>query len=645
MSRIADSVIEEVRRAVDLVDVVSDYVRLKKQGTRFVGLCPFHNEKTPSFSVDPRQGLFYCFGCKAGGDLFKFVEEIEGVGFLDAVRLLAERAGLEVVEEEGSREEASEREAMLAALRFAARFFFDQLKKPGGKRGLDYLRERGFTKETIKTFGIGYAPDAWDALLKAATKAGFKPEVLEAVGLVKPRQSGDGYYDVFRDRLMFPILDRAGKVLGFGGRILPGSRQESDDYTPAKYINSPETAVFHKSDVLYGLKQAKLDIRREEEVIFVEGYADVVSLHQAGIKNVVASSGTALTAGQIRSVAELARTAVLLYDADAAGVGAALKGIEAVLRAGLAVAVVALPEGADPDSFVRQFGAEGGAAFRNYLREHRQDFVSFIAGQARKEALFATPEGKAEAARRLLDVVALVRDPIAQDEYLLRTAAELGVPDATLRPQLRRRHHERAEGRAPAGPPPAAPPDALPAGDARGMRPYVPPPVIMRPEEAVLLRLMLEHGAPMVEHVLTRMALDEFSEGVVRDAVGRLIAQYEAGAVDAEPFLRGDYGEETQRLAAEVLMERHALSENWQRRIGITVPGLDAQPYEAAVSAMRLLKLDRVEEAIEAVKRQVFVAEQQGEDVTALLQQQDGLNALKRQIEQGAFLEWGAAKE
>ena len=290
-------------------------------------------------------------------------------------------------------------------------------------------------------------------------------------------------------------------------------------------------------------------------------------------------------------------------------------------------------------------GAEGGAAFRNYLRAHRQDFVAFIAGQARKAGLFASPEGKAEAARRLLDAVALVRDPIAQDEYLLRAAAELGVPDATLRPQLRRRLQERAEGRAPAGLPPAPPSDDLPPADARGMRPYVPPPVIMRPEEAVLLRLMLEHGAPMVEHVLSRMALDEFSEGVVRGTAERLIAQYEAGAVEAEPFLRGDFGEETQRLAAEVLTERHALSENWQRRIGIAVPGLDAQPYEAAVSAMRLLKLDRVEEAIEAVKRQVFVAEQEGADVTALLQQQDGLNALKRQIEQGAFLEWGAAKE
>ena len=639
MPRIADSTIEEVRRTVDLVDVVGDYVRLKKQGVRFVGLCPFHNEKTPSFSVDPRQDLFYCFGCKKGGDLFKFVEEIEGVGFLDAVRLLADRAGIEVGEEEGEREAASEREAMHTALRFAAGFYFDQLKQPSGRRALDYLKQRGFTKETIKAFGIGYAPDRWDALLQTATKAGYKADVLEAVGLIKRRQSGDGHYDVFRDRLMFPILKRSGQVLGFGGRILPGSQQESEDYTPAKYINTPETPVYHKSDVLFGLKQAKLEIRRAEEVIVVEGYADVVSLYQAGIRNVVASSGTALTGGQVRSVAELARTAVLIYDADAAGVNAALKGIETVLRAGLAVYVVALPEGSDPDSFVRQFGDEGGAAFRRYVDEHRQDFVGFIAARARAEGLLDSPEGKAEAAQRLLAAVALVRDPIAQDEYLLRAAAELGVPDATLRPQLRRRLDTRRDGRPASGPPPAPPPEEGAGG--RPATPQAPPPVIMRPEEAVLLRLMLEHGAPMVEHILTRMGLDEFSEGVVRETVGHLVAQYERDAVTSEPFLRGDHGEAVQRLSAEVLTERHALSENWQRRIGISVPGLDAQPFEAAVSAMRLLKLDRVEEAIEAVKRKVFVADQQGGDLTALLQQQDALNALKRQIEQGAFLAWG----
>ncbi|NNF57450.1 MAG: DNA primase, partial [Rhodothermaceae bacterium] len=392
MARIPDSTVDDVRAAVDLVDVVSDYVRLKKQGVRFVGLCPFHNEKTPSFSVDSRQDLFYCFGCKRGGDLFKFIEEIEGVGFLDSVRLLADRAGIEIAEEEGNSEEASEKEAMLGALRFAARFFFDQLKTPRGQRAIDYLGQRGFTKETVKTFGIGYAPDSWDTLLKAATAAQFKPEILEQVGLVKRREKGDGHYDVFRDRLMFPILSPVGKVLGFGGRIMPDTKKDGD-FEPAKYINTSETPVYHKSEVLYGLKQAKTAIRGEEEALLVEGYADVVSLFQAGIKHVVASSGTALTPQQVRLLGRYARTVVLLYDADNAGVNAALKGIETVLAGGLAVYAVTLPDGADPDSFVQRFGAE---AFRTLLREERQDFVGFIVQHARRLGGLDTPEGKAK---------------------------------------------------------------------------------------------------------------------------------------------------------------------------------------------------------------------------------------------------------
>lgn len=647
MSRIPDSTIEAVRHAVDLVDVVSDYVRLKKQGVRFIGLCPFHNEKTPSFSVDPRQDLFYCFGCKKGGDLFKFVGEIEGVGFLDAVRLLAARAGIEIAEEEGEREAASEREAMSAALRFAAGFFFDQLKRPSGKRGLDYLRERGFSKETVKTFGIGYAPDAWDALLKAATREGYKPEVLEAVGLVKRRESGDGsepvhrYYDVFRDRLTFPIFDRAGNVLGFGGRILPGSKQAREDYTPAKYINTPETAVYHKSDVLFGLKQAKRAVRAEEEAVLVEGYADVVSLHQAGIENTVALSGTALTSSQVRIVAQIAQRVVLLLDADAAGQGAAFRSVGPVLNGGLTPFVVVLPEGADPDSFVRQFGGE---ALRNLIKHERTDFVSFVASRARKRGDLSTPEGESRVVDQVVSIIAGIRDPVAQDAYFIKAGQALGIPDVFLR-----RHYAKLVDRskhagvaAPDGPLRFAPPDDAPAGAPVAAPAAAPPPVLMRPEEADLLRLMLEHGATMVEHVLTRMALDEFSAGVVREAVARLIGQYEAGAVEAEPFLRGDFGEVMQRLAAEVLSEKHVLSANWQRRAGITVPGLDAQPYETASSAMRLLKLDRVEEAIVALQRGIFQAQQSGEDLTPLLRQQNDLNALKGQIERGAFLEWGA---
>ncbi|MEM8559560.1 MAG: DNA primase, partial [Bacteroidota bacterium] len=353
---IPDSVIEDVRHAVDLVDVVGDYVRLRRSGVRFVGLCPFHNEKSPSFSVDPQKNLYYCFGCRRGGDLFKFVQEVEGMEFLETVRLLAGRAGIEIPEERGGPSEAaSEREAIHNALRFAARFYYQQLQTEAGQPGLDYYRQRGFTKQTITAFGLGFAPDRWDALTEAALAAHYTPEVLVKADLA--REGSRGIYDRFRGRAMFPIVSHVGKVLGFGGRIIPGVTPPFKDGDPPKYINSSETPVYHKSEVLYGLRQAKQAIRGEGEALLVEGYTDVVSLHQAGVEHVVASSGTALTPQQVRLAGRYAQAVVLLYDADSAGLDAALRAIDLVLAEGLGVYAVALPDGADPDAFVQQFGA------------------------------------------------------------------------------------------------------------------------------------------------------------------------------------------------------------------------------------------------------------------------------------------------
>ncbi len=622
MAGIPDSVIEEVRAASDLVDVVSDRVRLKKQGSSYVGLCPFHNEKTPSFNVVPDKGFFHCFGCRESGDVFSFVQKIEGAGFLDAVRLLADRAGIEI-REEGASTEGDRKASLHAALRFAAGYFYTALATPEGTRAVEYLRGRGFSKEAVREFGIGVATPAWDGLVTAATEAGYKPEVLEAVGLAKERQGG-GHYDVFRDRLMFPILSPIGKVLGFGGRILPDTETGSADYTPAKYVNSPETEVYQKSTVLYGMKQAKRAIRTEREAIVVEGYADVVSLWDAGVRNVVAASGTALTSQQLDALKRLdVQRLVLLFDADDAGQSAAQKGIDRALDAELAPYAVALPDGADPDSFVRQFGAD---AFRTVLREERLDFVAFLARRARQAGRLATPEGKAEVVRDVLATIRRMKDPILIEGYLRRASQELDVVDADLR---------RLFG----GQKPAPPPRRF----EREREPEAPPVEVpdVRPEESMLIRLMVEHGSPMVEHVLTRMGVDEFTPGPSQEVVEALIAQFEAGAVEAAPFIRGDFGDAAKVLVTDALAEQHGLSGNWASKVGVTPKGRDDQPFAAAASAMKELKLDRVREAVDALSREIQTAERAGGDLSELQREVGTLNELRRQIETGAFMAWG----
>lgn len=624
--RVPDHKLEEVKAATDIVDVVSDYVRLKRAGSNFKGLCPFHDEKTPSFNVNPSLGIYKCFGCGEGGDAIAFVQKVEGLGFLEAVRLLAARAGIEIPEEGAAGQEGTESDSLLHALRFAARFYFHHLTQTdeGRDRGLAYLRARGFTAETIKQFGLGYAPDTWDALLQAALTAQIEPEILEKAGLVLPRKQGGGYYDRFRGRVLFPILSHVGKVLGFGGRVL----DEASDQP--KYINSPETRVYQKGRVLYGLFQGKQAIRSAEEAVLVEGYTDVIALHQAGVQNVVAASGTALTSDQVRMLGRYARRVVLLFDADAAGAAAALRSIDVILQEGLSAYVVSLPDGADPDAFAR---AHGGEELRRYVRKHRKNFVAFQVAQARREGRLASPEAQMDTAQAILQSIARIPSQPAYyvmwEGYLREAAQLLGIPDINLRQQFPALVR-RAAAPAPRAPQPQG---AGPTGPAAVDRP-----ALMKPEEGTLIRLMLEHGLAMVEFVLGHMALAEFTEGPVRQAVEHIRALYEEGAVSPERFVRGDFGEAVRHVVTGVLVDRHTASANWLRQHNIRVPSLNEDAYESAASAMTLLKLDRINEAIATRQRELYAAEQAGEDTRGLLETVQRLHHLRSRIERRQFL-------
>ncbi len=630
--RIPDEKVEEVRAASDIMDVVGEYVRLKKRGANYFGLCPFHNEKSPSFSVNPRLGIFKCFGCQEGGDVFTFVSKVENLGFTETVRMLAERAGIPLPVEEGPQEDQTEIESIYHALRFAGRFFFEQLTQTdAGKPALAYLEDRGFSPKTIKQFGLGFAPESWDALLRAAEVHHFEPAILEKAGLVLSRKQGDGYYDRFRGRVVFPIFSHVGRVLGFGGRILTSATDHP------KYINSPETKVYFKSRVLYGLYQSKQAIRKSEEVLLVEGYTDVISLHQAGVQNVVASSGTALTNEQVKVLGRYAKRILLLYDADNAGLEAALRGINLVLAQGLSVYAIALPKGEDPDSFVRK---HGGAEFGAYARKHRQDFIAFTYAAARRAGRLDTPEGEATTMHHVMESIAQIPDPLMQETFLRRASEVMGVPDIRLHQALATHVKDQRPRGQEFGPTPELPPleaygdDVNTEADEEASN-WADP----LPEEKNLLRLMLEHGRSMVELILGNMALDEFTEGPARTMAKSFLSMYQQGEVETHPFLEGTYGEAVQRLAAEVMVDRYTPSDNWKER-KIAVPRLNEHPEEAAISAMTLLKLDRVQEAIEQQKQKIFHAAQNNSpDLRSLQEGMMALHQLHKHITQRAFLD------
>ena len=657
---IPDEKIEEVRAAADIVDVVGDYVQLKRSGSSFKGLCPFHSEDTPSFNIDPDKNLYHCFGCGAGGDVFKFVQEIEGVGFLEGVRLLADRYGIPLPEEEADPEAANERESILHALRFAARFFYRQLTQTDrGRPALNYLRERGYTPRTIKEFGLGYAPDEWDALLTAAQEEQIDTGVLEKAGLIIERNDGSGYYDRYRGRIIFPIFSHIGKVLAFAGRILD---PEGDRDQP-KYINSPETDVYHKKEVLYGLHQAKRSIRQTNEVLLVEGYTDVISLSQAGIENVVASSGTALTEEQVKTLHRYAKRVLLLYDADEAGGRATMRGMDRVLEQGMGAYAVELPEGDDPDDYVQ---THGGDPFAEYVEENRQDLPSFAYQRARRNGDLETPEDRVEAQREIIESVARIPDPNLRREYVTRTSEVVGVPDADLfrmleeererleRQAQRRRQREAKRrkstkkqevaepaGASASGGPPQSPPPAQKEGNESTSASEPDPISEPLPEERLLLRLMLDQGTRMVEHVLGHMALDEFTEGPSRKLVQALVDMYQNGDVQPERILDGQHGDPLQQLAAAVMMNQHEASENWAEQEDIPIPRPNDKPYEAAESAMKLLKLDRVNAAIDRLRERAYEATQAGEEeqMQKLQQKMMSLQKLRKTVQRGEFLE------
>ncbi len=434
------ALLERIRASANIVDIVGGYVQLRRQGHNWVALCPFHREKTPSFNVSETRQLFKCFGCGVGGDVFSFIEQIERVGFSEAVKIVADRAGIRLPA--GGTQPA---QAQLTVLRQiveqAAAFFRSQLE--ASESAQSYLSQRGITAETITHFGLGYAPPG-NRLLAYFSGSGVRPEQLEACGLVARRDQG-GWYDKFRDRIMMPIADPSGRIVAFGGRLM-------GDGQP-KYLNSPETPLFHKGSLLFGLSATRDEIRRSRFAILVEGYFDALVPYQYGIRNIVACLGTSLTEDQARLLARYCQKVVINFDPDSAGVNAALRAVEIFLKQDFEVSVLRLPEREDPDSFLRKQGAE---AYREALRQSLPwfDFVleHLLAGKAKP----LTPASKQEVVDRILPFLASVPGRIERAEWAAHLAARLAIPESLIIGELRRTTGLRSRG------------DKLEATDASG---------------------------------------------------------------------------------------------------------------------------------------------------------------------------------
>ena len=426
--RFPQTFIDDLRRQADIVRVVQDYVSLKKKGANWMACCPFHQEKTPSFSVNPSKDIFYCFGCQKGGSVFNFVMEIERVSFPEAIKIVAEKVNMPLPEmQDDKRFESRRKEAdeVVELNSWALEWWEGQLGEGNAeaKEARDYVEGRGITEETRKTFRLGYAPDSWDALGSYLKRRGATSAQIERSGLVVKKDAG-GFYDRFRGRVIFPVLDAQGRAIAFGGRVLGAGEP--------KYLNSPETAAYTKGRHLYGLHQTRDDIRRKKFAILVEGYLDLIIPYQFGVRNAVASLGTALTPEQARLLGRFARRVVVNYDGDRAGVAAAKRAIETLLAEDFDIKVLVLPEGTDPDEFIKASGVEAYNERRGAALPH----IQFVLDQAMRDRNLRRPADKAEAVEEVLPFIRAVRNKIQKREYFDMTMDALRVEEPALRREL-----------------------------------------------------------------------------------------------------------------------------------------------------------------------------------------------------------------
>lgn len=549
---ISPQVLDQVRAASDIVDVIGGYLPLKRAGGNFVALCPFHREKTPSFHVNPQRQIFHCFGCQKGGDVFAFVREYESLTFVEAVRRLAERAHipLEFEQQPGERQARSRKETLLALHEQVTQRWQAALNNDAaGQIARDYLARRGVAAEAIRLFRLGYAPDTWDDTVNWAKSKGHDLAIVEEGGLIirKPGEGGapDRYYDRFRGRLMFPICDEQGRVIAFSGRILTG------DEKSAKYVNSPETPLFTKGRVLFGLDKSKRALLNAGRVIVCEGQLDLIASYMAGVENVVAPQGTALTEHHCRVLKRYVDEAVLCFDSDAAGQNAALRALDDLLRSGLAIRVATVPAPDDPDSFIK---THGPMAFRQLI-DQAQGFFDYLLQSLAVTHDPATDRGRAAIVRGMAKNLHKTGNAVLIDTYAQKTAQRLGVSAEAVRIEFGKARRDSPTRREPE--------DASPSTG----EPAAPPP---SPHEFWLLRLVLGQDA-LATLAFAHLDLNWLNHAAVRDILERRLEAESAGTWRGVAAFLGQFPDpQRQQLITAAVSEARAVTDP-ERQLGDVV--------------------------------------------------------------------------
>lgn len=593
--------IEEIKTRIDIEEVVSDFVSLKRKGQNLWACCPFHDEKTPSFSVAPTKGIFKCFGCGKAGDAIEFVKEIEGLNYIEAMRYLGKKYGIQLEEEEDTPEELvqqSLRESLFIVLGFAKDYFHDLLlnQSEGQSIGLSYFRERGYNQQIIKDFELGYSLDRWDGFLVEALEKGYTKETLAAAGLIIEKE--EKTYDRFRGRVMFPIHNITGKVIAFGARTLQSDKG-------AKYINSPETDVYQKSKVLYGLHQGRTAIRQNNQCYLVEGYTDVLSLHLSGIPNVVAASGTSLTDDQIKLIKRYTNNITVLFDGDSAGIKAALRGIDMILTSGANVRVVEFPEGEDPDSYARKLGTD---EFQRFLQTSNTDFITYKTQLFLKEAA-EDPIARAAIIREVVRSISKIPDALQRAIYIKQCSSQLEVDEFLLISELNKIQLRSSGGFKEAQPPPVT--DLM--LEKRPPLGGLPDAVARQEKESIRLLLnygdrKLEGGTSLHQYFFSELEEVEFKTAAYQQILALIKTELDDhGMLDTKRMMEQVSGDVKTEMI-NLLTERYEISNLWMDKFQIYVPSEEDILQDVAYSNLLRLKYRVVKKLIAENREELRMA-------------------------------------